>query len=98
MKPLKFLIILFIVGVIKSDCPKYSIPKQSRLRGYIEYHHQNLSGYPKDLDMGQLMTDSWNILLSGSEPKTLKFVSAMSEPFVFAINDEKGFTVCFIRC
>lgn len=89
----KSLIIFLIINNINCDCPKYVIPRKNALRGHIDYHFQNLSGYPKSLDMIQLMADHWAVPLNGIPVETIRFMAIMSEPFVFAINDKNGFTV-----
>lgn len=89
----KLLTVLLFIKGINSDCPKYVIPRKNPVRGYIDYHYQNLSGFPKSLDMVQLMADSWAAILSGIPDKKLIFEATMSEPFVFTINDKSGFTV-----
>lgn len=81
------------VGGIEKTCPIYETPRPVTLRGHVDYYRQNLSDYPLSLDVGQLLQDALNNFFGRDrKPDTLKFTATLAEPFMFAENDELGFT------
>lgn len=80
---------------LNHTCPKYAIPKQSYLHGYIDSFYQDLRGYPKSFDYGtflHVMAGSAIsfILDSGG---VLKFLAVSLEPFLFCERYKNGFTI-----
>lgn len=96
MRPTTLVILALVFVLVNAKtCQKYSVPRISSLRGHIGHFRQNLTGYPKSMDMAELLNDGIKVLFMGVEggADTFRFVSTIAEPFVFALNDKDGFTI-----
>lgn len=78
------------------NCSRYALPTRNPFRQHIDYYRQNRTSYPTRMDTGLLISLIMETIFSSDihgKPKTIRFITALFEPFVFSTSDGDGFTV-----